>query len=103
MTPLLRDKHEGDMRVTDERSLRGVNRGTVTASAGGDLGLLGMVIGDLVIEPGVRVMLHGTVTGSVYNGGGVLAVFGTVRGNIITTDGQTGIDSTAQIRGKVSP
>ena len=94
------DEHEGELTVTDEYTLTGVNRGTVTVAAGGDLDLRGVVVGDLEIARGGLAILHGTVTGTVYNRGGVLAVFGTVRGTVITTDGQTEIDPNAEIRGK---
>ncbi len=92
-------KVEGNLLVIDDRLLHGMVTGSVTVTVSGYLELHGMVCGDLILEPGGIVALHGMVVGNVYNRGGDLDVYGTIRGSLHDEGGATVVDPDAIVGG----
>lgn len=95
-------KLDGNVVVRDAFQLNGMVTGTISVAPTGRLWLNGMCCGNLIVEAGAEVELHGTCVGEVLNRGGLLSVYGKVRGGILTSaGGQTRIDENAVVRGTV--
>ena len=62
-----------------------------------DVGL-GVLVGDLTVEPGSRAIIHGTVEGRIYNKGGRVEMFGMADAvENLSPDAATIIDAAAHI------
>ena len=98
---ILNGKYDGDMTIQGEVRLNGMITGSATVSEGALLELTGTVVGNLNIEPGSTVYLHGMVNRDVFNRGGMLTVFGVIQGRLVREAGETEIHSESIIRGGV--
>ncbi|MCW3476266.1 G8 domain-containing protein [Limobrevibacterium gyesilva] len=76
------DEIDGGLLVEGELEFAGFTTGTVHVTAGATLLLTGTAA-DLLIEPGGRAIVRGTVSGAVMNGGKV-EIHGMV-GNVVDT------------------
>ena len=82
----------GPIVVREDTIHHGMATGGVTVSSGIALHFFGMIAGDLNIEPGATVDLHGHVAGSVFNQGN-LTLEGEVGGSVNEEGGKTVIMS----------
>jgi len=95
-------KLDGNVAVRDAFQLNGMVTGSISVAPAGRLWLNGMCCGNLVVEAGAEVELRGACHGDILNKGGLLSVYGTVQGGILTSaGGQTRIDESAVVRGIV--
>ena len=93
-------KIEGNVIVNEEWSLFGMVTGNISIQTGGQLYLHGMCCENVVLYEGSRVFIYGIVTGNVYNRGGYLEVYGMIIGNLHDEEGKTYVDNKAIIHGK---
>lgn len=87
----------GDQMISSEIEVMGMIMGSVKVIKGGQLILNGTIDKDLIIDSGAYVMLNGTVSGSVYNNGGVLKVYGRIGGDLHKLGGSTEVSNEAVI------
>ena len=99
---LIQENSGGDVTLSEDAEIRGMVPGKVYVRPNVLLQLFGIVSGGVTVEKGGRAQLRGIVLGDVMNVGGVLEVYGTVKGNIITSEsGKTTIDQNAVVHGQV--
>lgn len=70
----------GPRPIEMDSDLKGMIIGMATVRTGVQLIVKGVVTGDLILEPGSRAEIDGTVIGTVRNHGGTLEVRGTIGG-----------------------
>ena len=76
----LTGKVEHNITVDQDLVLRDMLTARATVSAGAHFDVRGMVTGEIVLEQGGRVSLHGTLTGILHNHGGRVDVYGSITG-----------------------
>lgn len=72
------DKIIGPYVLERNIEFRGMATEGMTVKCGVELILRGVVIGDLIVEAGARVEVHGMVGGTVFNEGGNVTIWGMV-------------------------
>lgn len=77
---------DGPLVVAEPLLLGGVVDGDVTVEEGGDLVVLGAVLGNVTVRGGCATV-NGTVTGHVRNQAGELLVTGVIHRGVSTADG----------------
>ncbi len=90
---------EDDLSLDDELEMRAIIMGRTFVEAGGELRLIGMCARNVTIKEGGRMIVYGTVNGSILNQGGELEVYGMVNGQIKTIGGITNIHGGAVVAG----
>jgi len=103
------------MEITEKTKLMGNYKENINVTGGSQLDFNGMILGNIIIDdsstgiinglvygnikimPGARAEINGSVHGTVYNNGGVAAVYGTVN-RIVTIAGESFIDTNAIVR-----
>ncbi len=99
---LIQENNGGDVTLSEDAEIRGMVPGKIYVRPNVLLQLFGIVSGGVTVEKGGRAELRGIVLGNAVNQGGVLEVYGTVNGDIITSDsGKTTIDKNAVVHGSV--
>ena len=76
------EKVEEELVITNDTLFLGIAVGSARVAMGATLEMQGIILGDLVLDPGTRVLMDGIVHGNVINEGGLLEVFGIVHGEI---------------------
>ena len=97
MSRLIEGKLEGAQIFRENVTLVGMIVGNVVVEGPGALELLGMVVGNVTVRTGGKLSLKGTVTGDLSNEGGEARVFGTISGALHKVGGQTVVDPRAAI------
>lgn len=69
---------EEPLEIADRSSIYGLATRTVTVNGRGILRLYGILVGDLVVQPGGMAFIYGTVDGTAVNNGGAIEIHGTV-------------------------
>ncbi|OIK05542.1 polymer-forming cytoskeletal protein [Bacillus sp. MUM 13] len=92
------NKIEGNLTITNDTILHGMVIGNVEVIGFTVLEISGTINGEMIVNKGNTVILHGTVNGDVINNGGDLAVYGTINGRLFRENGRTIVESNAIVR-----
>ncbi len=87
------EKHDvsGDLLVDRKMWFAGKVSGDISVTSGGELNLLGMCTGNLIVETDGHALVAGTVVGEAINRGGTLLVHGIVSKGVRTIAGNTDV------------
>lgn len=93
----IREKHSGNMVIQEPFEVFGMVAGDIVVEAGGLLILHGMCTECMTLKEGGEATIHGTVSGDVVNDGGTLSIHGQVHGTLVELRGETTVFDGAKI------